>query len=288
MREVIALQAVPVLDCANRHGEGILWNPADRRVWWTDIHGQGLWWFRPDDGLSGRIALPGRLCAFAPRAGGGWIMAFADAVELWSADFRCESRIHAFEPGNPHTRLNDGRTDRDGRFVVGGMNEGTGAFDSSVIRVNADRSVEVLFGGVSCANSICFSPDGATMFFADSPRRRIEAIAYSDLAMRRVLVEMPGIPDGSCIDAEGGLWNAVWEGAAVMRFDAQGRATHRIDLPVRRATCCAFGGDDLATLYITTSQLGADAAERAATPLAGGLFAARPGHTGLADHPFAG
>lgn len=288
MTGVVALQAALVLDCANGHGEGILWSPADCRVWWTDIQGQGLWWFRPDDRLSGRIALPARLCAFAPRAGGGWIMAFADGVELWSADFRREARLHTFEPGNPHTRLNDGRTDRQGRFVVGGMNEGTGAFDSSVIRVNADRSVETLFGGVSCANSTCFSADGSTMFFADSPRRQIEAIAYARSAERRVFFEMPGIPDGSCVDADGGLWNAVWEGAAVMRFDAQGRVTHRIDLPARRATCCAFGGEDLATLYITTSRLGADAAELVATPRAGGLFAARPGLVGLADRPFAG
>lgn len=286
------MKADLVLDCANQHGEGIQWNPRDGRIWWTDINGQLMCWHDPKAGVSGSHDLPQRLCAFAPQARGGWIMAFAGGVELWSADLHPEQTLFAFEPDNEATRLNDGRTDRQGRFVVGGMNEGTGAADSTVIRVNADLSVETLITGVACANSTCFSPDGRTMYFADTPDRRICAYPYGDvLGAPRELIDMTdetGLPDGSCVDAEGGVWNAEWDGGQVIRIAPDGRITHRITLPVPKPTCCAFGGSDFATLYITTSRLGMTEAEIAKAPLSGGLFAATPGVRGIADAPFAG
>lgn len=219
-------------------------------------------------------------------------MAFADAVELWSSDLRPEATLHVFEADSPATRLNDGRTDRQGRFVVGGMNEATGAADSTVIRVNADHSVETLIRGVACANSTCFSPDGKTMYFADTPERRIRAYPYAErLGDPGVLTDLsaePGLPDGSCVDAEGGVWNAAWDGGQVIRIAPDGSVTHRISLPVPKATCCAFGGADLSTLFITTSRLGMTADDINGAPLSGGLFAARPGLRGLHDSPFAG
>ncbi len=219
-------------------------------------------------------------------------MAFATEVVLWTDDFRHDQTLHRFEPANPATRLNDGRTDRQGRFVVGGMNEGTGAADATVIRVNTDLSVEMILSGVACANSTCFSLDGATMYFADTPERRIRAYDYGDqLGAHRVLVDMssePGSPDGSCVDAEGGVWNAEWDGGQVIRVAPDGRIIDRIALPVPKATCCAFGGPDLATLYITTSRLGMTGDEISKAPLSGGLFATTPGVRGIADSPFAG
>lgn len=286
------MRAEVAVDCRNIHGEGALWNPADGRLWWTDIHGQALWWHDPASGGSGQHALPARLCAFAPRAAGGWIMAFADGVELWRPDLTRERRLADFEPGNPHTRLNDGRTDRQGRFVVGGMNEGTGAVDSSVIRVHADGRVETLFGGVACANSTCFSPDGKVMYFTDTTQRTIRAYPYGDrLGPARLHADLqgePGLPDGSCTDAEGGVWNAAWEGGQVIRIAPDGTISHRIALPVPKATCCAFGGAALDILFMTTSRLGSSDRDLAAAPRAGALFAVRPGVKGLPDTPFAG
>ena len=286
------MKADLVLDCANQHGEGILWNARDGRLWWTDIHGQRMCWHDPVLGVSGSHDMPQRLCAFAPRARGGWIMAFSDGVELWSTDLHLEQTLFAFEPDNGGTRLNDGRTDRRGQFVVGGMNEGTGAADSTVIRVNTDLSVDTLITGVACANSTCFSPDGRTMYFADTPDRRIRAYPYDGvLGAPRDLIDMSaetGSPDGSCVDSEGGVWNAEWDGGQVIRIALDGRITHRITLPVLKPTCCAFGGSDFATLYITTSRLGMTEAEIAKAPLSGGLFAATPGVRGIADAPFAG
>lgn len=287
------MQAQLVVDCGNIHGEGILWNPADGRVWWTDIHGQKMWWHDPVSGQSGSHALPARLCTFAPRAKGGWIMAFADGVELWSAAMERETILHAFEPENPHTRLNDGRTDRQGRFIVGGMNEGTGSADSGVIRIHADAKVERLIESVACANSICFSPSGAEMFFTDTMEKTIRVYAYSDGALgdARVHADMTaelGLPDGSCVDADGAVWNAEWEGGQVVRISPDGTITHRIALPVSKATCCAFGGADLSTLFITTSRLMSSSEDLVREPLSGALFAIRPGFKGVVDAPFAG
>jgi L-arabinonolactonase len=289
--EVNSLNADLALDCRNEHGEGILWDKRTNRVWWTDIHGKRLWWLDPCSSEHGHIELTEQLCAFAPRESGGWIMAFASGIELWNTDFVKERSVHTFEPENPETRLNDGRTDRQGRFVVGGMNQVSATAHSSVIRINTDMSVELLIEGVSCANSTCFSPDGSTLYFADTPDRRIRAYDYGmELGDRRSFCDLTaerGLPDGSCVDAEGGVWNASWEGGCVIRIDPNGKISHRIELPVNKATCCAFGGDDLSTLFITTSRLGSSEAELEQAPLSGSLFCVRPGIAGLEDAPFA-
>ena len=129
------------------------------------------------------------------------------------------------------------------------------------------------------------------MYFADTPDRNVRAYPYGETlgpaALHCDMSAEPGLPDGSCVDAEGGVWNAEWDGGQVIRIDLAGRVTHRIQLPVRKATCCAFGGADLSTLYITTSRLGMTGEETAKSPLSGGLFAARPGLRGLQDSPFA-
>lgn len=289
------MQAELVLDCRNQHGEGIFWNPADGCVWWTDIEGRALWSFDPVASDAHRHPVKDRVCCFAPRDKGGLIVAFADRVSLFDPETGSEQVLAHFEPENANTRLNDGRTDRAGRLIAGGMNEGTGAADSSVIVVDTDLSVRTLFDGVSCANSTCFSPDGKTLYFADTPEREILAFDY-DLARgtisnRRVhasFVDEPGLPDGSCIDAEGGVWNAEWEGRRVVRVAPDGKIDAIIDVPVWKPTCCAFGGPDLDTLYITTSRLMSDQAALEKEPVSGGLFAVKPGFRGVADTPFKG
>jgi L-arabinonolactonase len=281
-----------IFDCKNQHGEGIFWNAVDGLVWWTDIEGRALWSFDPATSLGQSYPMKDRVCCFAPRLSGGFIVAFADRISFLDLSTGVEEKICDFEPANLETRTNDGCTDRQGRFVVGGMNEKSGAASSSVIRVDEKLNVETLLEGVSCANSTCFTADGATMFFADTPDREILAFDYGeDLSARRVLVSFegePGLPDGSCVDAEGGVWNAEWEGGRVVRVSPEGRIDTVIDLPVWKPTCCAFGGPDLDTLYITTSRLMSDEATLEREPNSGGLFAVKPGFKGLQDTPFCG
>jgi len=289
------MHAELIVDCRNAHGEGIFWNEADGLVWWTDIEGRALWSHDPSTSRSTSYEMQERVCCFAPRASGGLIVACADRVILFDLATREETLVALFEPDNPETRLNDGRTDRQGRLIAGGMNEVTGRPDSSVIRIDADLSVDTIVDGVSCANSTCFSPDGATMYFADTPDREIVAYDYDirtgSVSNRRVhasFEDEPGLPDGSCVDAEGGVWNAEWEGRRVVRVAPDGTIDRVIDVPVWKPTCCAFGGPDLDTLFITTSRLMSDEAAIRKEPESGGLFAVKPGIRGVIDTPFNG
>jgi L-arabinonolactonase len=289
------LRADFVFDCKNEHGEGIFWNPADGLVWWTDIEGRAIWSFDPETKQGKSYPTQDRVCCFAPRAAGGLIAAFADRISLLDLARGAEKKICDFEINNPNTRANDGRTDRQGRFVVGGMNEKTGAANATVIRIDESLAVETLIEGVSCANSTCFSPDGKIMYFADTPDREIVAFDYSSegepLSQRRTLASFadePGLPDGSCVDAEGGVWNAEWEGRRVVRIAPDGKIDQVIEVPVWKPTCCAFGGANLDTLFITTSRLMSDEKTLANEPQSGGLFAVKPGVRGLEDTPFCG
>jgi sugar lactone lactonase YvrE len=144
--------------------------------------------------------------------------------------------------------------------------------------------------GVSVSNGIGWSPDGTALYHVDSPRRRIDVYdfdaATGSVAGRRAVVAVDGelgTPDGLAVDAEGGVWVALWGGGAVHRYSPEGTLEERLDLPVTNVTSCCFGGRDLATLYVTTAARGA-----AHEPLAGVLFACRPGVRGLPATPFAG
>lgn len=289
------MRASLVLDCKNQHGEGVFWDSRDQCVWWTDIEGRTIWSFDPKSGESSSFPVPDRVCCFAPRQNGGLIVAFADRVSLFELKSGREEIICEYQPENPETRLNDGRTDRQGRFIVGGMNEKTGAANASVLRIDPDLGVTTLFDAVACANSTCFSPDGKTMFFADTPDREIIAFDYDttegSVSAKRVHASFaaePGLPDGSCVDSEGGVWNAEWEGRRVVRVAPDGRIDQIIEVPVWKPTCCAFGGPNLDTLYITSSRLMSDETVLAKEPLSGGLFAVNPGVAGIADAPFRG
>ncbi|MDA8803197.1 SMP-30/gluconolactonase/LRE family protein [Amylibacter sp.] len=289
------MRAELILDCKNEHGEGIFWNPTDGFIWWTDIEGKALHSYDPLTHRTISHSMPDRVCCFAPRASGGFIIAYADRVILYNLDTKTETLVTSFEKNNHETRLNDGRTDRQGRFVVGGMNEVSGKADSSVIRINADLSVQTIIEKVSCANSTCFSPDGTTMFFSDTPTKEIVAFDYNiengSLSNKRLhasFANEPGLPDGSCVDAEGGVWNAEWEGRRVVRMAPNGTIDQVIEVPVWKPTCCAFGGPNLDTLFITTSRFMSDEATIIKEPSSGGIFAVKPGIQGVIDTPFKG
>jgi sugar lactone lactonase YvrE len=144
--------------------------------------------------------------------------------------------------------------------------------------------------GISVSNGIGWSPDCSALYHVDSARRRVDVYDFDavagTVAGRRAVVAVPaelGAPDGLAVDAEGGLWVALWGGSAVHRYGPDGALEERLELPVTNVTSCCFGGSDLKTLYVTTAARGA-----AGEPLAGALFAYRPGVRGLPATPFAG
>ena len=149
--------------------------------------------------------------------------------------------------------------------------------------------------GITVPNGPAWSPDYETMYFTDTALRRIDAFDYDVrggvLSNRRTFLEPPevwGFPDGMSVDAEGFLWVAFWDGAAVRRFSAAGELAEMLELPASRITSCAFGGPRLEDLYITSARYALPQSALLEQPQAGGLFRSRPGVTGVPSYAFAG
>jgi sugar lactone lactonase YvrE len=267
-----------------------VWDAARGALRWTDIEQREIWRFDPLSGECSKQRVADRVGFFAIAADGRLLLGqyktlILDGVTL--ADV---------EPDLRGTRINDGRTDRAGNVVFGTMSEGRehpriGSF-YQYSSAHGLRRLDLDNPGI--ANSICFSPDGATMWFADSPQRTIWACDYDAASARvsrvRVFVEFApgtGVPDGSIVDADGCLWNAVWGAGEVRRYTADGRLDRTVRIPTKNPTCPAFGGADLRTLYVTTSRQEHSDAELEAMPQAGGVFSARiPDVRGLPDALF--
>lgn len=273
-------------------GEGVQWNPDHGRIWWTDIHGRALWSCDADGGSVERIETVERLGSFAFDPENRILAAFESGLFAWDPERDRLERLTDFEPDHKTSRLNDGRCDRRGRFITGGIDEDGMKPTSSLIRY--DGAVEVLETGIGVANSICFSPDGRWMYFADTPTKIIRRYPYDPesgaLGPAETFFaceERSGFPDGSCVDAEGALWNARFWGGRVQRIMPDGTEGERVDVAAPQVTLACFGGKRLDRLYITTARENLSDAQTAEAPLSGGLFIAEPGVVGLPEDRYA-
>ncbi len=273
-------------------GECPLWCERSQALYWTDIQSSVL--MRLDaNGEVRRWPLPDRLGSFALCGDGAQLLlGLATGIALLDLASGEVGPVTPVDAQQPTTRINDGRCDRQGRFVFGMFNPAEAPI-GRFYRVHADLRIETLpLPPAGVGNSIAFSPDGATMYYADSPARTIWCVAYGadgSLGEPRVfrrLRDDEGYPDGSCVDAEGGLWNAQWEGRCVVRYAPDGRETTRIALLVSRPTCPAFGGAQFDALYVTSARIGLDAAALQAQPQAGGVLRLAAGWRGLPESRF--
>ncbi len=310
--------AVPA---GNTLGEGVLWCERDEVVYWTDIAQSQLWRYRPADGAVTTWPMPERLTAMALCEADGWLLlALASRLAFFHPERNELVHVHDLvvpaagrHPMNPaprdagqrpalpeippNCRANDGACDRQGRFVFGMLHEPTTGPKQPIapfLRLNPDLTLEVLsLPTVAISNSIAFSPSGETMYFCDSLQKQILQCDYSaTLGPARLFVDLrseAGEPDGSAIDAEGGLWNARWGDARLVRYLPDGTEDRSLAVPVSQPTRPAFGGPALQNLYITSAHEGLDAAARAQDPLAGHLLAIDlAGITGIPEARFAG
>lgn len=260
-------------------GECPLWDERLQCLWWVDIRAPALrrWdaarqalstWPMPE--LVGSIALT--------ESDGVLLVALRSRLALFdSARESFETVVQASLP--PEHRFNDGRCDRQGRFWVGTMHHVTRAPEGSLFRLDAKGFSEVVAGGLAIPNSLAFSPDGRTMYFADSLQHRIDAFDYKPTTGRRgaarafAAIEAPAFPDGACVDADGCLWSAQFHNARLVRYAPDGRIERTLAVPMKRPTCCTFGGPGFGTLYVTGVSHSMSDADRAADPQAGALFA---------------
>ncbi|MEM7423850.1 MAG: SMP-30/gluconolactonase/LRE family protein [Pseudomonadota bacterium] len=275
-------------------GEGVQWNADHQRIWWTDIHGCALWSCDADGHDVARIKTPERLGSFAFDPGNRILGAFASGLFRWDLDSGRLDRLTSFEPGHATSRYNDGRCDRAGRFIAGGMDEDGLRHTSSLTRWDGVM-LTTLRHGIGCSNSICFSPEGRWMYFSDTPTRTILRLPYDletgDVGEAELFCKLgdgfAGFPDGSCVDADGAIWNARFNGASVQQIRPDGSAGISVVVGAPQVTCACFGGADLDRLYITTARENMSEQDIIDAPLSGALFVAEPGVTGLPEDRFA-
>jgi sugar lactone lactonase YvrE len=265
-------------------GEGAFWHPERQAFFWVDILGRRLY---EHDGVSVHT----RRFDQCPSAM-GWVdrdtLLVATARELVTLDLRSgrQTRLAALEADNPGTRSNDGRADPQGGFWIGTMGldcqQGAGA-----IYRYYRGDLRLLYDRVTIPNAICFTPDGETACFTDTPTRvvsrlRLDAEGWpaGDPVPWLDLRDGGWNPDGAVIDAEGNFWNAQWGASRVACYDPRGRFLHAVDVPATQVSCPAFGGPDLTDLHVTTAAADAPTSDR----FAGMTFRIATGSHGQAEH----
>lgn len=287
--------AEPVLRAGIVCGESPVWVAEEGALYLTDIPGCRMHRLVPATGAHTSWPMPEPLCAFAPREAGGFVAAMKTGFALLDLEARTLDLLARPEADRRDNRLNDGRCDRQGRFWAGSMHLPRTAFEGTLYRLDADHSCAAMAGGVIVSNGLAFSPDGTVMYWSDSRSSRVFVFdfdpATGDIENRRTFfetTERQGRPDGAAVDADGFYWSACYLGSRILRIAPDGRLDREVPMPVRDITMVAFGGEDLSTLYVTTSCEALTYEERAGTPLAGAVFALDPGVAGLPEPKYRG
>jgi sugar lactone lactonase YvrE len=286
-----------VLEARAELGEGPVWDAVRGQLVWVDILGRRVHRFDPADGTDViMLETPTHVGTVAPRQNGGLVLALVDGFWLLDADATAPRPHRLVEADRPGNRFNDGKVDADGRFWAGTMAYDLRPGAGSLYRLDPDGAVNTMLDGVTISNGMAWSDDRRTLYYIDTPTRRIDAFDYDSTSAaiggRRTVVRLPadlvGSPDGMTIDAEGAMWVALWDGWAVHRYFPDGTLDAIVRMPVARPTSCVFGGTDLEDLYITSARTGLSADALATQPSAGGLFRIRPCVAGRPPTPFAG
>lgn len=279
--------------CRDQLGEGVVWNDRAGRLSWVDIANGVLHEWEPGSDRERTLEFPGELGAAVPRASGGYVLALGHELLLLDPDGATE-RVATIEPNLDDNRLNDCRCDPSGRLWVGTMSKRRDPGGAGLYRLDPKLRLTTELSGTTLSNGLGWSPDADLMYFIDSVTQRIDAFEYElaagEIGARRAFVAInpaDGLPDGLCVDAEGGVWVALFGGGAVHRYSPTGKLDAIFKFPVTNTTCPAFGGPDLKTLYVTSTRHRLSREALAAQPLAGSLFQLDPGVRGQPSTAFA-
>jgi sugar lactone lactonase YvrE len=285
-----------VLSVQNELGEGPIWSPDEHALYWVDIQNRLIYRYYPATGAHESFEISSRVTVLAPRASGGFVVGTDTGFASWDPQTQEVNFIANPEADRPYIRFNDGAVDAQGRFWAGTMNDQEPAApDGSIYRLDPDGSVHKMATGFTVSNGTAWSPDHKTMYFTDTFRQMILAFDYDpesgSISNQRPYVRVPeedGYPDGHTVDSEGFVWSTHWGGWKVTRYDPTGKVEREIRLPAPNVTSCAFGGENLDELYITTAWATMSEEDRKKHPLAGDLFRVRVGIKGMEQPKFAG
>lgn len=266
-------------------GESPVWDAQAQALFWVDIRRPALRRLDPDGTVQTR-AMPDLVGALALAGYGRLLVAVGAEVAVYDWATGGWDTVAALPDRPPGHRFNDGRCDRQGRFWVGTMHNLTRAPEGTLFRLDCATLTPVRTS-ICIPNSLAWSPDGSTMYFADSLDHTIEACPYADgipgASRDLAHIDPPGFPDGATVDADGYLWSAQFNAGRLVRYAPDGRVDQIVPTPVGRPTSCGFGGPALQTLYVTTTSQAMSDEELRDNPLAGALLAFEPGVPGLPE-----
>ncbi|RII12305.1 L-arabinolactonase [Streptomyces sp. YIM 130001] len=241
-------------------GEGPTWDESGHRLIWVDILASRVHTFAPDTGRRTVLATEQHVGAAKPCVTGGLVVNLRDGIGRYAADGSFRWLHHDPVPGR---RGNEAMVAPDGALWAGTMFYDDRPGGGNVTRIAPDGSATEQLTAVTVSNGTGWSPDGHRMYYVDTPTLRVDVLDFDpdtqQAGNRRPFVTVPpgsGSPDGLCVDADGCLWVAFWDGGAVRRYTPDGKLDRTLELPVRRPTSCAFGGAGLRDLYITSARTG--------------------------------
>ncbi len=282
---------VAAVDTKDVLGESPVWCTREQALYWVDTRAPALRRFIPSRGDVKSWTAPELVGSIALRERGGLLAAMEKSI--WSFDGSTGAFSVFAQPEKPEKglRYNDGKTDRRGRFWVGTKPEGRDP-EGSLFRIDPDGSWKCFETGITIPNSLAWSPDNRTMYFADSHLHTIFAYDY-DLETgtptnRREFARSKFNPDGAAVDIDGFVWSADYNGWQIVRYAPDGRVARIVPVPVQRPTSCTFGGARLDILYITTARQRLTDEELKRQPLAGSVLAIDVGVTGIPEPLFGG
>lgn len=275
-------------------GEGPLWHPDEQHLYWVDILAQDLYRTNPALTEVETFHFRTTIGAFGFKEDGGLILATGEGFASWEIeDTEPKFLWNPLPVDRPEVRMNDGKVDPAGRFWAGGID--VAQSDTGLFRMDPDMTQHTLLQKVSISNGLGWSPDYKTMYYTDSKRYTVYAFDYDletgDIANQRPFIQLPEteqeiVPDGLCVDAEGCIWSAHWNGWEVVRYSPKGEPLLQIDVPVQRPTSCCFGGTDNSQLFITSSRADFTDEVLQQQPHAGDVFVFQTDTQGLGTNFF--
>lgn len=278
-------------------GESPVWNAAELSVYFVDHQSHRIHRYDTQSGKVKTYSLPGIVTSLAPKSSGGLIITIDRNFCSFDPDTGKIETLFEMEPGLPDNRFNDGKCDRQGRFWAGTM--GKTNWNSpigSLYRLDRGENPKKILSGIRCSNGLAWSPDNLTFYYAESFAYVIHAFDYDpitgELTNKRTFAELDAntgaFPDGLTVDSEGGIWNAQPVFGRIVRYAPTGEIDCIVETPISWCTSCIFGGEDMRTMYVTSSRETLSPAEIAEEPNCGGLFAFLPGVAGIPEVPFQG
>lgn len=283
------IQIEPVATVRARWGEGAIW--WKNALYYVDIEGHQVHRFDPASGEEKAWDVGQRVGTVVPRESGGLVIGGDTGLLFLDEETGVLTPIADPEPDKrPDNRFNDGKCSPDGRFFAGTISLVKKTGDAMLYRLDPDLTLHEAFGPVTNSNGIVWSADGRTVYYIDTPRKEVLAFDYDQGHLRnpRSVVSTQAIdasPDGMTIDADDNVWVAFCHGGCVVCYDPRtGEEVTKVEIPALETTSCAFGGPDLADLYVTTGIHGSVKEEHG-----GRLFVVRGlGVRGVPAHAFAG